>query len=75
MDEGKIKQQAKDIIDNFVSALEKIETTEQLVERKEDRRHENIPREADPDFHKIMFENAPNKKGDCILAEKGKWTK
>jgi hypothetical protein len=75
MDEGKIKQQAKDIIDNFASALEKIETTEQLVERKDDRRMENTPKQTDPDFKKIMFENAPNKKGDCILAEKGKWTK
>jgi len=75
MDEGKIKQQAKDIIDNFVSALEKIETTEQLVERKDDRRMENTPRQPDCEFKKIMFENAPNKTKDCILAEKGKWTK
>ena len=74
MDEGKIKQQAKDIIDNFVSALKDIETTEQLVEREEDRRHENTSKETDPEFRKIMFENAPNKTKDCILAEKGKWT-
>lgn len=75
MDEGKIKQQAKDIIDNFVSALKDIETKEEPVERKEDRRHENTPKQPDSDFRKIMFENAPNKNKDCILAEKGKWTK
>jgi Asp-tRNA(Asn)/Glu-tRNA(Gln) amidotransferase C subunit len=73
MDEEKIKQQAKQIIDNFVSALEKIETKEEPVERVNDRRMENTPKETDKDFKKIMFENAPNKKGDCITAEKGKW--
>jgi len=75
MDNEQIKAQAKQIIDNFVSALEKIETSEQLVERKADRRIENSPKETDPDFRKIMFNNAPNKKGECITAEKGKWTK
>ena len=29
--------------------------------------------EIDSDFRKIMFDNAPNKEGDCIVAEKGKW--
>jgi hypothetical protein len=73
MDEEKIKQQAKQIIDNFVSALEKIETKEESVERDNDRRMERVSLETDKDFRKIMFENAPNKKGDCITAEKGKW--
>lgn len=73
MDLEQIKQQAKQIIDNFVSALEKIETKEEPVERKDDRRTEKTPMETDKGFRKTMFENAPNKKGDCITAEKGKW--
>jgi hypothetical protein len=73
MDTEQIKQQAKQIIDNFVSALEKIETKEESVERDNDRRMERVSLETDKDFKKIMFDNAPNKKGDCITAEKGKW--
>jgi Asp-tRNA(Asn)/Glu-tRNA(Gln) amidotransferase C subunit len=75
IDAEKIKEQAKSIIDSFASELEKIEVEEELVEREEDRRQEKEPSENDSEFRKIIFENAPNKKGDCIVAEKGKWTK
>jgi len=75
MDEKKIKQQAKEIIDKFVSELEKIKIEEEPVERKQDRRIEKIPSETDKEFRKIIFENAPKTKDDCLLAEKGKWTK
>jgi len=78
MDTEIIKRQAKEIIDNFVSELEKIKVKEEFVERKEDRRIEKFSAESggiDEDFRKIMFENAPQKKGNCIIAEKGGWTK
>lgn len=75
MDQEEIKKQAKDIIDSFVSELEKIEIEEENVERDEDRRQEKELSEPDSDFRKIILENAPDKKGDCIVAEKGKWTK
>ncbi len=75
MDQEMIKQQAKNIIDSFASELEKIEVEEENVERPEDRRQEKEPIACDPEFRKIMFENAPDTKGDCIVAEKGKWTK
>ena len=78
MDMEIIKQQAKEIIDKFVSELEKIKVEEEFVERRDDRRIEKVSAEsakASEEFRKIMFENAPQKKGDCILAEKGKWTK
>ncbi len=74
MDQEMIKQQAKAIIDSFASELEKIDVEEELVERDEDRRPEKEPMMCDPEFRKTLFENAPNKKGDCIVAEKGKWT-
>jgi hypothetical protein len=74
-DQEQIKKQAKQIIDNFVSALEKIEVEEEAVERQEDRRQEKEPAESDADFRKIMLENAPDVKNECIVAEKGKWTK
>jgi len=75
LDQEQIKQQAKNIIDSFVSALEKIEVEEENVEREEDRRQEKEPAESDADFRKIMLENAPDVKNECIVAEKGKWTK
>lgn len=75
MNQREIQKQAKEIIDKFVSELEKIKVEEEPVERKEDRRIEQVPSETDKEFRKIMFENAPNKKEDCIVVEKGEWTK
>jgi Asp-tRNA(Asn)/Glu-tRNA(Gln) amidotransferase C subunit len=73
MDVKIIKKQAKEIMDNFASALEKVKVEESRVEREEDRRKEGNGEEADSDFRKIMLENAPEKDEDCIKAEKGGW--
>ena len=75
MKKEEIKKQAKEIIDNFVKALENIEVEEARVEREEDRRKESEGKEADSEFRKIMFENAPKKKEDFIIGEKGSWLK
>ena len=75
MKKEEIKKQAKEIIDNFVKALENIEIEESRVEREKDRREEAEGRETDEDFREIMFENAPKKKDDFIIGEKGKWIK
>lgn len=77
MDQGEIKKQAKKIIDNFASALESVKVEgEEFVEREEDRRKETPEEEkTDSEFRKIILKNAPKTKDDCILAEKGKWTK
>ena len=71
MDEEKIKKQAKELLEKFARALEGIKTEEVKVERDEDRRKENGAKLSID--RKIMFENAPKKKGDCIEAEKGAW--
>lgn len=72
----KIKQEAKNIMDSFAQSLAKApEIKEKLVERKESTRQEKEGKEAKPGFRRIMFENAPEKEGDCIKAEKGAWTK
>jgi len=75
LDQEQIKEQAKKIIDSFASELEKINVEEENVEREEDRRQEKEPVSCDVEFRKIMLENAPQEKNDCIVAEKGKWTK
>lgn len=71
-----IEAQAKRIMDNFAEALEKakISGEEAKVERPESTREETEAKEPDKEFRTIVFSNAPNKKGDFILAEKGHWT-
>jgi len=73
MDKEEIKLQAKRIIDKFSKALEKVSVEETRVEREEDRRQEKEGEEADSEFRKIMFENAPKKSGEYVEAEKGSW--
>ncbi len=73
MNQEEIKKQAKEIIDKFARALEKVKVEEARVERDEDRRVEREGVSCDNDFRKIMFENAPEKENECIKAEKGGW--
>lgn len=72
----KIKHEAKEILDKFADALEKAnikEIEEAKIERDKDKREEKQEKEADKEFIKIMFENAPKTKNNCIEAEKGSW--
>lgn len=70
-----IKKQAKSIIEDFSEKLSKVKTqpTEDLIERKDMERKENKDSKKDKDFRKIMFENAPEKNNDFIIAEKKQW--
>ena len=72
-----IQKEAKQILDKFAKALEKIkDIPDSFVERDEDRREEQKSekgKEPDSDFRKIFFENAPATKKDSIQAEKGGW--
>ncbi len=71
----RIRRDAKKIIDSFSEKISKIKVPDEepIVKRKEFERIEGNGEECDNDFKKIMFENAPNKSGDFILAEKKKW--
>jgi len=70
-----IKRQAKSIIDDFSLKLEKIgkKTNEFFIERDKCFREEREPKNCDVDFRKRMFDNAPNKNENFIIAEKKKW--
>jgi len=74
MDRKEIEKQAKKIMDSFARALDKSGVKEKtiFVERNEDRRVAKDEK-GDSDFRKIMFENAPLKKGDFLMGEKGGW--
>lgn len=71
----KIKKQAKEIMEKFSKKLAKVDKKipEPLIERKEFEREEKQGKESDSDFRERMFENAPNKNKDFIIAEKKKW--
>ncbi len=74
-----IEDKAKKIMLDFGKTLEKLpKVKEAVVERESFMREEKEGKNKsdnnfDSDFRKIMFDNAPNKEGDCIVAEKGKW--
>lgn len=70
-----ILEQAKEIMDNFHRALDKVEneTVEVKVERDECERKETKANIASEEFRKAMFKNAGKIKDDCIEAERGKW--
>ena len=68
-----IKAETKKLLDEFSKALEKVKSEESNVERDEDRRKEGEGKAYGDDFRKIMFENAPVKNEEFILAEKKKW--
>jgi len=69
-----IQKEAREILDKFAKALEKIkDIPDSFVEREEDRREEKEGKEPNSDFRKIFFENAPATKKDSIQAEKGGW--
>ena len=75
--EDEVKKEAKQILDKFAKALSKIkEVPESYVEREKDRREETSSEKKDSpdsDFQKRFFDNAPQTKNKCVLAERGKW--
>jgi hypothetical protein len=68
-----IKNETKKLLDKFSLALSKIKSEDSNVERDEDRRKEGEGNLGDEEFRKIMFENAPSKNEEFILAEKKRW--
>ncbi len=66
-----IKKEAKELLGKFAKSLEKVK----LKEKKEvgGFREEKEGMKGSEGFRKRMFDNAPNKDEDCILAEKKEW--
>jgi hypothetical protein len=76
-EEEKIRLEAKALLKKFADKLDEIgievEDKSLKPEKNSGIREELEGEESDDDFRKRMFENSPNKTGDCILAEKKKW--
>ena len=79
IDKLKIEKEAKEILDKFALALEKVEgehkeEIESYIDREEfERTEEKNENNCDPGFKKRMLENAPSHDNDFIIAEKGSW--
>ena len=68
-----IRKQAKGIMDSFSKKLAKVgKVKESFIERPVDEREEGKEECAEID-RDMMFENAPEKNEDFIIAEKKKW--
>lgn len=76
IDNKKIEIEAKQIMDNFMAALKDIEVKEDfLLERKTCFREESSCDNFNQDYINRFLDNAPRKTQNCILANKGEWTK
>tara|TARA_Y100000310_G_scaffold85798_1_gene82628 strand:- start:12850 stop:13086 length:237 start_codon:yes stop_codon:yes gene_type:complete len=75
LDKEEIKKEAKDILDKFASALEKVDSKkiEAGVDRKDFERNEGKGEDCDSGFKKKILENAPESDEDFIITERGDW--
>ena len=76
MDQKKIEKEAKEVLDKFARALEKVEKEQDIdsyVDRDISERKEGLGKECDKSFKKRILENAPNKDDDFIIAERKGW--
>ncbi len=71
----RIKEDAKRILNSFSEKISKVKFAgeEPNVRKKAFERREGEGEECNIEFKKIMFENAPDKNKDFIIAEKKKW--
>lgn len=76
INQEKMQKEAKQLLNKFVSSLEKVEKLNELdfyVERTEFERQEKNKKNHDESFKERILENAPNKDDDFIIVEKGSW--
>ena len=78
MDLARIEKEAKELLDKFAKALEKVEKESKseevsFVDREEVERKEKEGRNYDSGFRKKILDNAPAKDDDFIIAERGSW--
>ncbi len=74
LDEEKIKKQAKELMDEFVKALDRVGGIggEAGLEREEMTR-EAEQSKPDKDFKEKLLKNAPKKADGYVVAEKKSW--
>lgn len=77
MDPERIKKQAKELLDSFAKALEKVEkqAKEEIGVDRDDfeRKEREKGKERNNDFRQAFLKNAPAHNDDFIIAERGEW--
>ena len=76
MDPKKIEKEAKEILDKFAKALEKVEKEHEIegyVDREVFERKEGEGKDSVHGFKKKILENAPQHDDDFIIAERKGW--
>ncbi len=68
-----IKKNAKNLLDEFSSKLEKIKVKDHHFSRDFGTREEGEPWKTDREFQDLMFLNAPFVEDNLLIAEKGSW--
>jgi hypothetical protein len=76
MDEAKkeeLKKEARKLMDDFAKALETVKLKQRKGKSELGGFREKAEMKSDSKFRERMFENAPTKNNDFIVAEKKKW--
>ena len=74
MNKEKIKEEAKQIMDDFMKALDKVkEMPDSFGTERTQNTREVSESEYGDEFKKKVLKNAPENSDDCILAEKKRW--
>lgn len=68
-----IEAKAKSIMEGFSEKLEGVELGEEILIERDDCEREEEDVENDSEFRNRIFKNAPNARGDFIVAEKKSW--
>ncbi|MDP3881741.1 MAG: hypothetical protein Q8Q31_02585 [Nanoarchaeota archaeon] len=70
----KVRKQAQEILENFSKVLQKVKIQKKEFKKNEGgSREEGVGSGGESSFREIMFDNAPFKNKDNIIAEKKKW--
>jgi predicted Asp-tRNA(Asn)/Glu-tRNA(Gln) amidotransferase subunit C len=76
VDKEEIRIEAKQIMDNFMRALENVDVEEEFVLYRDScMREEGEENLCDDEFRERFLGNAPKISGSSIVANKGNWTK
>ena len=69
-----VEKQAKELLASFSKKLARVEFKEKVVKGQVGGFREEGPgNQCNPEFRKIMFENAPKTEGDFIIGETKQW--
>jgi len=71
---NEIKKEAREMLDRFGRALDKVKVKVNKDEISDSYRKEGkVENYKNGEFRKLFFSNVPKMDGECIVAERGHW--